>query len=268
MAELARNYYDHLQELDPPTNERRRQNTINEVLGKVDAVLTNQEQTTLERQFEPTEIEEALKATSNGKAAGLDGIPYELWKAIAKESAQHTKKNQPAFDLYGTFAKLYNDVLDHGVAPNTAYADGWIWQKWKEKGSKQGIQYYRPITLLNTDYKLQSKATAYRFAEVAPRLLHPDQAGFVPNRYITDQIKQIKLTIDYAEAIEENGMIIALDQEKAYDKIAHDYLWEVLEHLKTPTKIINLIKNLYRSATSLTIVNGEKSTPLPSHTRS
>lgn len=31
--------------------------------------------------------------------------------------------------------------------------------------------------------------------------------------------------VNYAEATEEDGVIVALDQEKAYDKIAHDYLW-------------------------------------------
>ena len=32
------------------------------------------------------------------------------------------------------------------------------------------------------------------------------------------------MVLNYAEATEENGMIVALDQAKAYDKIEHDYL--------------------------------------------
>lgn len=35
---------------------------------------------------------------------------------------------------------------------------------------------------------------------------------------------------DYAEATEEDGLIIALDQEKAYNKIAHNYPWPVIGH--------------------------------------
>jgi hypothetical protein len=36
-----------------------------------------------------------------------------------------------------------------------------------------------------------------------------------------------------AKAKEKNGLIIALDQEKAYDKISHDYLWNTLEAFNT-----------------------------------
>jgi len=32
------------------------------------------------------------------------------------------------------------------------------------------------------------------------------------------------MMIDYAEVSEQNGVIVALDQEKVYDKIGHDYL--------------------------------------------
>jgi hypothetical protein len=37
--------------------------------------------------------------------------------------------------------------------------------------------------------------------------------------------------MDYAEAAEEDGLILALDQEKAYDRINYAYLLRVLQHL-------------------------------------
>jgi hypothetical protein len=42
------------------------------------------------------------------------------------------------------------------------------------------IENYRPITLLNTDYKLYTKTIATKLGIVAPTLLSEDQAGFVP----------------------------------------------------------------------------------------
>lgn len=42
------------------------------------------------------------------------------------------------------------------------------------------------------------------------------------------------MLVNYADLTEENGMIVALDQEKAYDKIEHDYLWTVLKAFKVP----------------------------------
>jgi hypothetical protein len=43
---------------------------------------------------------------------------------------------------------------------------------------------------------------------------------------ITNPEALAKAIISYAEVAEENGAIIVLDQEKAYDKIWHDYLWK------------------------------------------
>jgi hypothetical protein len=43
-------------------------------------------------------------------------------------------------------------------------------------------------------------------------------------REIEDQVKLAKFLLNYAEVAEEDEVIIALDQEKAYDRINHDYL--------------------------------------------
>jgi hypothetical protein len=58
---------------------------------------------------------------------------------------------------------------------------------------------------------------------VAPSLGHPDQAGFMKGRKIKDQVKLAKFLLNYPEAAEEDGLIVALDQEKAYDRINHTY---------------------------------------------
>ena len=55
-------------------------------------------------------------------------------------------------------------------------------------------------------------------------LLHKSQVSFVPGQRITDQARLIQTIIGYAEVTEQNGFLVALDQQKAYDKIAHDYL--------------------------------------------
>ena len=40
--------------------------------------------------------------------------------------------------------------------------------------------------------------------------------------------------LDYTESTEQNSIVVALDQEKAYDKIDHEYLWRVLEKFNLP----------------------------------
>jgi hypothetical protein len=59
-------------------------------------------------------------------------------------------------------------------------------------------------------------------------MVNNDQAGFIVGRSILDLIELSKTMIAYAEETSQNGAIIALDQEKAYDCIQHDYLFETL----------------------------------------
>ena len=63
---------------------------------------------------------------------------------------------------------------------------------------------------------------------ITPSLTHPNQASFMKGRKIEDQVKLAKFLLNYAEAAEEDGMIVALDQEKAYDSINQTYLVGVL----------------------------------------
>ena len=67
------------------------------------------------------------------------------------------------------------------------------------------------------------------------------------------------MVLHYAKAVEENDVIVALDQEKAYDKISHDYLWLTLEKYGVSASFINTVKLLYETAESLVIINGERS---------
>ena len=96
---------------------------------------------------------------------------------------------------------------------------------------------------------------------VAPNLVHPNQAGFMKGRKIEDQVKLAKFLLNYAEAVEENGIIVALGQEKAYDRINHTYMLRVLEHMGFPPKFCNTVKSLYTNAETIVMINGEMSEP-------
>jgi len=157
--------------------------------------------------------------------------------------------------------QVYNDILTNGIVSESTFADGWMCPIYKNKGDRREVKNYRPITLLNTDYKLMTKVIATRLANVVPHLVHKDQAGFIRGRSISDQVRLSQLMINYAEATEENGIIVALDQEKAYDKISHDYLWKVMERFDLPGNIIKLVQSIYKTAKTRVAINGEMSTP-------
>jgi hypothetical protein len=154
--------------------------------------------------------------------------------------------------------RVYNDIEKYRMVKGTGFSRSWICPLYK-KNDKADIANYRPISLLNSDYKVFTKALAPKLAKVAPDLIHPNQAGFVPDRQIRDQIWLTKRVIELTEATNRNGVIVALDQEKAYDKIEHDYLWRALVSYGMPEEFIRTIKALYSDAYMYVIVNGEMS---------
>jgi hypothetical protein len=130
-----------------------------------------------------------------------------------------------------------------------------------KKGDRAEVANYRLIRLLNIDYKLSTKSYSLRLADVAPQIIHRDQAGFIKGRKIEDQVKQLKHILNYADAFEENGIVVALDQEKAYDKVDHEYLFTVLKRMRFLDKFGNLVKTLYTGTKTQVMVNGELSIP-------
>lgn len=130
-----------------------------------------------------------------------------------------------------------------------------------KKKDRTEISNYRLITLLNTDYKILTKVLALQLMDEISHLLHQDQSGFVPRRSIFNNIRLASTIISYAELTETNGAIMALDQEKVYDKIRHDYLWKTLEKFNAPPTFIRTVKELYRCAHTKVAINGFLSQP-------
>lgn len=61
----------------------------------------------------------------------------------------------------------------------------------KEDSFLLELENWRPITLLNVDFKIAAKAIAKRIEPVLRKLIHPDQTGFVKGRYIRENIRLI-----------------------------------------------------------------------------
>jgi Reverse transcriptase (RNA-dependent DNA polymerase) len=98
--------------------------------------------------------------------------------------------------------------------------------------------------VLNTDYKVFTKALTNKLSEVAGDLIHPNQAGFMAGWKIEDHTKLIKMVIERSEAKSEEGYLVFLDQEKAYDKITHNFLQQLMEAFNIPPLFRKTVKTL------------------------
>ena len=77
------------------------------------------------------------------------------------------------------------------------------------------VKNYRPISLLNVDYKLIAKVMSNRLKKIINSLINPDQQGFLPGRNISANIRIIIDLIEYTDLEDIPGSILLLDFEKA-----------------------------------------------------
>jgi hypothetical protein len=88
---------------------------------------------------------------------------------------------------------------------------------------------YRPLTLLNADFKLLARIIENRIRPWINDLLHPSQHCGVQDNNILGAISAIRDTIVEAELTHTPKCILSLDFKGAFDKIAHSYLFAMLE---------------------------------------
>ena len=263
MATLARDYHENLQTEDLlPETDIRREEAINEALNAIpeNQKLADPTSSPLNATISQNELENALKSAKLGTAAGPDGIPYEIWKHLHSAHTVGIKNNKPTFDVLDCMLSTLTDIQRNGIDHRTQFTLGAMCPIYKKK-EKDQVKNYRPITLLNTDYKLLTKVLSMQLANHTHTLIHPDQYGFIPNRSIYDPIRLNQSLCAYADFMEENGAIVALDQEKAYDKIDHHYLLKTLDKFNLPPHFTNTIRSLYSSAMTAVLINGSISKP-------
>ena len=61
----------------------------------------------------------------------------------------------------------------------------------KKDKDKKYLKNWRPISLLNNDYKIVTKASALRLEKVLPTIISPNQTGYLKGRYIGESIRII-----------------------------------------------------------------------------
>lgn len=57
----------------------------------------------------------------------------------------------------------------------------------KEEADHKDPKNYRPISLLNLDYKIFAAILDERLKEILQKFIAEEQAGFLPNRHINDK---------------------------------------------------------------------------------
>ncbi|KAJ1184566.1 hypothetical protein NDU88_001370 [Pleurodeles waltl] len=92
--------------------------------------------------------------------------------------------------------------------------EGMIMLFCKQKGEKEDLKNWRPISLLNVDYTLLVKAMANRLKKVVEKIADPDQTCGIPGRQMADSLALVQDMIQYIKSRKVPTALVSLDQER------------------------------------------------------
>ena len=107
----------------------------------------------------------------NNKSPGLDGFPIEFFKFFW-------------IDLKEWIYRYVTETFEKGLLTITCNR-GVITCIPKSNKDRTLLKNWRPITLLNSLYKIISTCITSRLKKTLDTLIHDNQSGFIPGRNIT-----------------------------------------------------------------------------------
>ena len=90
---------------------------------------------------------------------------------------------------------------------------------------------YRPITLLNTDYRCFARLLALRLGRALAPVIDPQQTAFLPGRSIGENLLLLQLLPHALCAEQRSALAVFCDVRKAYDTVDRAFLWKVMGRL-------------------------------------
>ncbi|KAL3698494.1 hypothetical protein R1sor_012570 [Riccia sorocarpa] len=115
---------------------------------------------------------------------------------------------------------------------------------------------------MSLTYKVINKILAVRLRGLLPKLVEPQQTGFVMGRNITDNVLGLKLSQEWAQWTSQKALFVKLDFVKAYDRVDHRFLYRTLERLGFDRQFVQLIQGFAWAGSARVHVNGAFSTEI------
>jgi len=194
--------------------------------------------------FDIQDIQCALEQLKIGKACGFDGI-----------SKEHIMYSHPVILVHLSF--LFNMVYNHGFVPDD-FGKGVTIPLVKDNlGDISNVDNYRPITIS----PLISKLFEYCVLNKFDYLLTSSelQFGFKQKSSCTQAIFLLRQVAEYFVNHGSNVYIAALDARKAFDRVNHVKMFNVLLDRGVPGRLVKVIADWYGKSFSAVKWNGSLS---------
>lgn len=172
MVKIAADFYSHLYETKDSLPEARKG-----LIDSFDRVIPDEYTTSLVRKITPTKVQASISRTAIGKSPGIDGLPCKIYKSMVRkikeerdpvmgkkkrgDEAEYIRYDQDQNPKYvpevcTKLAEAFNQIHNVGAAPE-CWTEGVLTILFKNKGDKADLKMYRPLCLMNVDYKIYTE---------------------------------------------------------------------------------------------------------------
>ncbi len=188
----------------------------------------------MDSEISMNEVRKYVSKLKNKKAAGLDGIPYEMYKWGGEWMIR---------GLYKLFKKVW---IEERVPSKWNESRVILLHKGGHK-SKKELKNYRPIALADTVGKIFCGILNERMKEAVEsmKVMGEEQNGFRVDRRGEDNMYVVKEMIEMMKRENKCGYMAFLDIEKAYDRVNRNVMLRVLKKIGVCEKIIKIIGSMY-----------------------
>lgn len=125
-----------------------------------------------------------------------------------------------------------------------------------KKDNPETVDDFRPISLLNYTLKCITKLLSTRLQSVILQLVHENQYGFIKGRTIQDCLACAFQFLHLCHKSNKKVVILKLDFEKAFDKLEHQVILQVLKSKGFLDRWISWIHNILSTGSSSFLLNG------------
>ena len=229
------NYYKNLYKKDTDLSEISPEEYVGPEHEQVKKI-SNKQKDNCEGLLTLDEVGNYLKKIRNNKSPGSTGFTGEFYKFF-----------WPDFKLRLLNSMNYsyeNDILPQSqrLGITTLIPKG--------DSDKAHLTNWRPITLLNTQYKLVSGCIAERIKPALNSVINHDQKGYLKDRYIGEITRTVFDTFDYAKRKKISGLLLLVDFSKAYDSLSFSFLERTLSFFGFGPSLIKWVNLTLRNFSS------------------
>ena len=189
------------------------------------------------------EMDQVVKSFKKGKSPGWDGLTAEFYQHFWDEIRM---------TLFRSFVE---SVDNNCLSPSQRIGVINLIPKPKKPPDLVFLKNWRPITLLNVDYKIFTHVIKHRIVETLPHVLSKVQSGFQSGRSTSDNLILMCLVLDHYNNNEDDaGLLLQVDFEKAFDSVDHCFLFKTMEKLGFGSYLTNLVRIAFHG-TCLSFLN-------------